>query len=172
MPLVNYGIEMPCYSTEELTSLIKHMEEIRGLPLPLWPGQHPSVRLQYIKEMEQQSTPQSTLPAPHEAQKEEEKEKKQPLYQATVEDITETTAESNLEGVPGNTSLLPTIPCLRTAPACRDPAAYPSAFLASFFGSSLATFLASSFTSFFGNFLASLLGYIRCMEGIEATGQG
>ena len=107
----------------------------------------------------QQSTP-PTQPAPQEAQKEEDK---QPLYQATVEDDTEITAEKKTEqqhgsSMPDSKSTLSSMPRLRATSASRDPAACLSAF----FG-----FLPTSFFA-----LASLLGYIRCMEGMEATGQG
>ena len=123
-----------------------------GLPLlqPLPPLQLP--QLWY----------QPTPPTPQEAQKEVEQEKdKQPLYQATVEDDTEITGEKKTEqqhgsSMPDSKSTLSSMPRLRATSASRDPAACLSAF----FG-----FLPTSFFA-----LASLLGYIRCMEGMEAIG--
>ena len=108
---------------------------------------------------------QSTPPAPQEAKKEEAK---QLLYQATVEDDTETTAESTMHGnsMAVSKSMLSTKACLCTTPASRDPAACPSNLLASSFGSFFDSFLASFSASRFG------FGYIEYKEGMEATGEG
>ena len=114
---------------------------------------------------QQHSTQRSNPPAPQEAQKEVEQVKKQPLYKATVEDNTESTTESTTKqgsSIAVNKSTLSTIPRLHAARSSRNSAACPSNLVASFFGDFL--------TSFFGS--ASLLGYIECIEGIEATGQG
>ena len=107
----------------------------------------------------------STPPTPQEAQKEEannkantkittEKHEQQPLYQATVEDDTE-----HGNSILNSKSTLSSFPYLCTAPASRDPAVYLSKAL-----------FASSLTSLFSS--ASRFGYIECMEGMEATGEG
>ena len=92
-----------------------------------------------------------------------EKQEQEPLYQATVEDDTETTAKSTTKH--GNSMLatkstLSTISRLCTTSFSGDSAAcLSSAFL-------IATQHAMSLI------LTSQIGYIRCMEGMEATGQG
>ena len=149
-------------------SLQTAFNEYFGLPplQPLPPLQWP-----------QQSTPPTPQEAPKEqaiseeetettVEKQEQEPLQKPLYQATVEDDTETTAESTMHGnsILGNSSTVSTKPRLCTAPACRDPATYPSNSLTSSFGSFFGSFLTS--------FSASEFGYIRCTEGIEATGEG
>ena len=124
--------------------------------------------LQPLPPLPVQSWYQPTPPAPQEAQKEVEQVKKQPLHQATVEDDTESTMESTTKhgsGMAVNTSTLSTIPRLCAARSSGNSAACPS------------NLLASSLASFFGDFLTSFFaltsfGYIECMEGMEATGQG
>ena len=115
----------------------------------------------------QYSTP-PTPPAPQEAHEEEanleenteitaemqEQESLQPLYQATVEDDTETTAKT----IPDSPSTLSTIPRLCTTRSSGDPAA---CFSIAFYDYQHASIL--------GN---TKFGYIRCMEGMEASGQG
>ena len=111
---------------------------------------------------------QSTSSTPHAPQEAQKSEDEQPLQQAIAEEdaeitaeFSETTAEGSTEGATGSKS-----PCSKQL--CRKLTGF------------LATFLAFSLTSFFGSFLASiiavflgpLLGYSRCMEGMEATGQG
>ena len=92
-----------------------------------------------------------------------EQQEQQPLYQATVEDDTESTAEKQSQhqhgsDKPDNMSTLPTIPRLCTSSFSGDPTACLSnAFL-----------LAWQHATF----LAFRLSYIRCQEGMEATGQG
>ena len=119
---------------------------------------------------------QPTQPAPQEAQKEEDQQPLQPLYQATVEDDTENTAESITGStIPDSKSTLSSMPCLCATRSPGDSAAcFSNARLFARRASCLASFLTSLFgnylTSFFG--FASPLGYIRCMEGMEATGQG
>ena len=112
---------------------------------------------------------QSTSPAPKEEIKQllqqaiaeenaeitVEKQVQKPLYQATVEDDTEDD-NSMLD----NKSTLSTKARLCTAPASRDPAACLSKAL--LFASQHALILT----------LAYHFGYIRCMEGMEATGEG
>ena len=132
----------------------------------------------------QQDTQHSTPPTPQEAPKKQdkqllqqaitevnteinaEKQGPQPLHQATVEDNTEDDNTMHGNSVPVITSTLSTKPRLCSTPACRDPAACPTNLLAFSFGS----FFGS--TSFLTSFLASQLGYIRYMEGMEASGEG
>lgn len=125
--------------------------------------------LQPLPRLPLQSTQYSTPPTPQEAQKEVEQVKKQLLYQATVEEDTESTTESTTKhgsSIPDSKSTLPTIPRLCATRSSGDSAARLSnaAFLASF----LASFFGDLLTSFFGS--ASRFGYIECMEGMEVTG--
>ena len=116
----------------------------------------------------------STPPAPHEAPKEEanseenteitaEKKEQKPLYQATVEDDTESIIESTTKhgnSMPVGKSTLSTIPRLCTTLSSGDQAAR------------LTNALLSAYQHAMSLILASQLGYIRCMEGMEATGEG
>ncbi|KAM0795154.1 hypothetical protein BDR22DRAFT_894509 [Usnea florida] len=103
-------------------------------------------------------TQQSTPPAPQ-AQKEEEEEKPQSLYQATVED-----AEDDPESITESTTGSKSRDSKQLSRKCT-----PHTGL-------LATFLATSYLTSFGCFLASFsashVGYIRCMEEMEASGEG
>ena len=101
-----------------------------------------------------QITQQSTPPAPQEALKEQAKEL---LYQATVEDDTE---DGN--SMLANKSTLSSFSYLCTAPASRDPTACFSKALLS----------AHQQASFLTTFLGPLLGYIRYLASMEASGEG
>ena len=127
-----------------------------------------------------QATQQSTPPAPRDAPKEEanleenaeitaekqEQEPLQPLYQATVEDDTET----HVKSTPDSPSTLSTIPRLCTIPTSGDSAARLSN--APFSAYQYALHLAYQHTLILGLMINTPLGYIRYMEGMEATGQG
>ena len=121
------------------------------------------LRVQQATQITQQSIP----PAPQ-AQKEEDEQqalvketRPQPLYQATVEDDVESIAESATGSKSHDSKQL----CRKWTPH--------TGLLATF----LATSFLASFGSFFGSapFLAShdpQFGYIRCMEEMEASGEG
>ena len=134
----------------------------------------------------QSAIQQSTPPAPQEAQEEEailegnaeitaEKQEQKPLYQATVDDVTESTVEKETQQQRDGNSMLNSkstrseIPRLCTTPASRDQAACLSNTLLSAYQHALN--LACQHT-IFQAWHGPLLGYIRCMEGMEATGQG
>ena len=109
----------------------------------------------------QQATQQSIPPTP---QKEEDKETRpQPLYQATVEDEeddAESTEEKQTEHQYGGSKLSSNKPdskITHSTFSCHPAASFSNALL-----------LICQHTTF----LASQLSYIRCMEGMEATGQG
>ncbi|KAM0800619.1 hypothetical protein BDR22DRAFT_241508 [Usnea florida] len=112
------------------------------------------------------ATQQSTPPAPQEARKEEEETRPQLLYQATVEDDAESTEEKQTEHQYGSSKLSSNKPdsqitlstILRLCTTSEDSAASLSNAL--LLGCQHTTFLASHFS------------YIRCMEGMEASGQG
>ena len=141
-----------------------------GLPVQIQPVQS------FVPLPAQQSTQQATQaiqqsipPTPHD-QKEEEKVNQEPLYQATVEDAeddTETTPESTNHG----NSMLTGSKSHDSKQLLRKWAPH-TGLLATL----LTTFLATSLTSFFGSYLASFsasqFGYIECMEGMEAAGEG
>ena len=131
----------------------------------------------------QKSTQQSTPPAPHEALKEQanleenaeitaEMQEQEPLhqkeqlllYQATVEHNTETIAKS----IPDSPSTLSTKIRLCTTPFSGDPAACLSNAPLSTYHYALN--LTYQHALILGLMFNTLLGYIRCMEGMEATG--
>ena len=140
---------------------------------PAPPAPQKAQRQKDKQPLQQQSTQHSTPPAPQEAQKEVEQVKMQPLYQATVEDDTESTTKHG-SSMPDSKSILSSMPCLCAARSSGDSAACLSnallaSFLTSFFGDFLTSFFAlASFLAWHG----LLPGYIECMEGMEATGQG
>ena len=127
-------------------------------------GPLPPLQQQQSTQQATQATQQPLPPAPQ-AKKEEVKETRpQLLYQATVEDA-EDYSESIAESATGSKSHNSKQLCRKWTPH--------TGLLATF----LATSFLASFGSFFGSasFLASRgsrLGYIRCMEEMEASGEG
>ena len=128
---------------------------------------------QSTQQITQLATQQSTPPAPQEAHKDEANdkenaeitaEKQAPLYQATVEDITESTMESTTKddnSMAVSKSTLSTFPRLCTTRSSGDSAACLSN----------ARLLACQYTMFLA-WHGLLPGYIEYSEGMEATGQG
>ncbi|KAM0800631.1 hypothetical protein BDR22DRAFT_889346 [Usnea florida] len=108
------------------------------------------------------------------AKKEEEKEKPKPLYQATVEDA-EDDAEDTPESTKHGNSMLTGSKSHDNKQLLRKWAPH-TGLLATFLTTSLASSFSALFsrlaTFFFGTFLASQLSYIRCMEEMEASGEG
>ena len=140
--------EIPGFSAEQVRSVTKLIEHALDTALEKTSSPLPP--------LEQQS---SVLQPAH--QEQEHKPSGQAIAENTAESISGVAGSSKSD----NTSLLPTIPPHSAMQICREITLYPSnVFLASFFGFFLASFLAP--------LLASQLGYIRCAEGKEATGQG
>ena len=156
-----------------MNTRMERLEARYGLTTPIVPLQ--TTTPQATQQSTQEAT-DSTPPAPQEAKKEEDKK---PLYQATVEDVTESTAEKETEQQYGSSKLssdkpdskttLSTIPRLCTARSFGDPAVCLSN---AFFAYLNAPHLAYQHALILGLMLTTPLGYIECTEGMEATGQG
>ena len=143
---------LPGFSTEQVASLTKLIKDMIDSAFEKHFGLLPP-------------QPNQAVTMPELVQSSEQKQEQQVI----AEDNTESTAESTAESIsciassrPVNTSLLPTIPRLRTMSTCRESAFYVSN----------ASFLAFFFDFFSASLFASLLGYMRHAEDMEATGQG
>ena len=131
-----------------------------------------------LQQQATQATQHSTPPAPQEAyeeeanlkanaeitaEKQEQEPRQRPLYQATVEDDTE-----HGNSILDTKSILSSFSCLCTTSFSGDSAACLSDVLSAY---QHALNLACQHTMFQA-WHGPLLGYIRCMEGMEATGEG
>ena len=157
------ALSIPGFSAEQVNALIKLMEEMldrafekRFGPLPPQPNQA------------------LTMPKP--AQSSKQKQEQQAIAEDSLESTTKkrrrrkkrsTVSSSNTV----NTSLLPTIPRLRTMSICRESAPYLSTARIQH-ASNLAPLFVSQYAQFLASRLASPLGYIRDAEDMKATGQG
>ena len=123
-----------------------------------------------------QATQQLNPPAPQvqQEQEQEQEQEQKPLYQATVEDAeddAENTAETTMHGnsmATGSKSHDSKQTFRKWAPHTGFLTTFLATPLTFFFGSCLA----SSSAFYLASFSASQFGYIRCMEEMEASGEG
>ena len=156
------AFEIPGFSAEQVSSIFKLIEDTLD-------KRDEAIERALNKALDKLGRTLDTaleLSVPQPAQQEQEKL----LPQAIVENTAESTSGSSR---PIDTSLLPTMPGQTARQLCREWTPY-TGFLASFLASSLASLFGfgSFLASFLAPLLASQLGYIRCIEGIEAIGQG
>ena len=153
------SFEIPGFSTEQVASLIKLMEEMLDRAFekhfgPLPPQQKQAVIM------------------PKSAQPQEQKQEHKSLPQTIAEDNAESTAESIssiASNRPDHTSLLPTIPRLRTMSTYRESTSCLSTARIHY-TPNLAPLFASQYASLLA--LVSPLSYIRHAKEMEPTGQG
>ena len=151
------SFEIPGFSTEQVASLIKLMEEMLDRAFEKHFGPLPP-------------QPNQAVIMPKPAQPSKQKQEQQAIAEDSLESTTKKRRRRKKKS-PVNTSLLPTIPRLRAMSTCRESAPYLSTARIQH-ASNLAPLFVSQHAQLLASRLASPLGYIRDAEDMEATGQG